>query len=115
MGKNTVIYINKDGSVQKSEHDKTAEATRRSFPKHSDVCVKCKNQLLNKSMFPICKSENDLTNMKHMLRPVKERSKITNGSFKRGRTCIDKFNDKKYNLDYIPVKTHIHNLEIRKS
>ncbi|KAF7281376.1 hypothetical protein GWI33_004857 [Rhynchophorus ferrugineus] len=112
MGKNTVIYINKDGSVQKSEQNRAAEALCRNFPKHSDVCVKCKNHLLNRSAFPICKSENELTNMKDMLRPVKERSKITNGSFKRGRTCIDKFKDKKFTLDYIPVRTHVNNLEI---
>lgn len=96
-GRNTVIYINKDGSVRKEE----------SFKKdHLEICTKCKSKLT----LPNCKSENDLVGMKNALKPVTERSKLTNLSRRRtfvfDRECSA-------DLEFVPVKTHIDYLEKR--
>ncbi|KAH1013437.1 hypothetical protein HUJ04_002421 [Dendroctonus ponderosae] len=112
-GKNTVIYINKDGSVRKEDRS-------LALKDHSEACSKCKSKLSNngRSFFPNCKSETDLVNVKSKLRPVQARSKLTN--FGRCKTFVDQtkrilneiefeelFYKGKVQPGPIPVKMHV--------
>lgn len=110
-GRNTVIYINKDGSVRKEDNLKKV---------HTEICTKCKSKL----SLPNCKSENDLIEMKNALKPVTERSKLTNLSRRRTfvdrtRTCLSEFDRERISCErsadqkFVPVKTHINYLEKR--
>lgn len=105
-GRNTVIYINKDGSVRKKDH--------------TEICSKCKSKLSLSN----CKSENDLAEMKNALKPVTERSKLTNLSRRktfvdRTRKILNEFDgegmccERNAELEFVPVKTHIDYLEKR--
>lgn len=106
-GKNTVIYINKDGSVRKEE-----------LKDHSEACLRCKSKLSsNRAFFPNCKSETDLVSVKSKLRPVQARSKLTN--FGRCKTFVDQTKRILNEIEFeelfykgkVPVKMHVNYLE----
>lgn len=132
-GKNTIIYINKDGTVQRQVNHKELSSSKNALDSkdHTEICLKCKNKLKsNKSFFPNCKSENDLINIKNALRPVKPRSKLTNTTLGRCKTFVDQtkriLNEIEFeeiysrgkmheSNNYIPVKMHVNYLEKKTS
>lgn len=117
---------NNDNTIKKThciEEDMTPDDSVSKRDKHS-----CAVTNLQK-MFPLCKSENDLVDVKTDPKAVKERSKLTASTFTRRNTFIDGASQSLKTLDFegrlknknvfipnhIPVRTYVKNIECNRN
>ncbi|KAG5893696.1 hypothetical protein JTB14_017804 [Gonioctena quinquepunctata] len=114
-GKSTLIYLRHDSNDmmkdKKFNIDEQASNCSKISKNESDVKKSSRKiALMNNSngmdeiekSLHLCKSENDLFDFKKMLKPVKDRSKLTNSTMNRCNTFVDSTTETSKKLNFDP-------------
>lgn len=145
-GRSTVIYLRKED--EEKPEQKFAKNLKTLYEKQAFFCYNCRQKfetdfvvqkLTGRKMktkevsndsdeekpVHLCRSENDLYDFKKLLKPVKDRSKLTASALGRCNTFVGSTKDILRNVDFearlkqrnvsvpnhVPVKLHVNNIE----
>lgn len=145
-GRSTVIYLRKEDEEKPDQ--KFAKNLKTLYERQAFFCYNCKQKFEtdcvveqitgrnpkakdvgrdsdDEKLLHLCKSENDLYDFKKLLRPVKDRSKLTVNTLGRCNTFVGSTKDILKNIDFearlkqrnvcvpnhVPVKLHVNNIE----